>query len=73
MNATDKPTQPEEVENIAEEPPSCAFAKGTLEFERAHLLATLPDPDAGKSDDERREIVRLLARRFLGSLVNPAA
>ena len=73
MNSTDKPTQPEEVENITEELPPRAFPKGTLEFERAHLLATLPDPDAGKSDDERREIVRLPARRFLGSLVNAAA
>lgn len=59
MAPTDKTIQPVEVENIAEELPSGSFAKGTLEFERAHLLANLPDPDADKSDDERRAIVRL--------------
>ena len=33
-------------------------AKTGIEYERAQLLANLPDPDAGKTDDERREIVR---------------
>jgi len=28
-----------------------------IDIERARLLASLPDPDAGKSEEERREIV----------------
>lgn len=28
-----------------------------IELERAELLANLPDPDAGKNDEERRQIV----------------
>lgn len=32
-------------------------ARGTIEYERAQLLASLPDPDAGKTDEERAAIV----------------
>lgn len=28
-----------------------------IEYERAEMLANLSDPDEGKSDDERRQIV----------------
>lgn len=31
--------------------------KSGIEYERAQLLANLPDPDEGKSDEERRAIV----------------
>jgi hypothetical protein len=34
--------------------------KSGIEFERAQLLANLPDPDAGKSEEERRSIVSCL-------------
>lgn len=37
-----------------------------VHHERIQLLANLPDPDAGKSDEERAEIVRLaLPPRFI--------
>lgn len=41
-----------DVENVSKLPPTSA-----IDAERAQLLASLPDPDAGKSDEERREIV----------------
>lgn len=31
--------------------------KSGIEYERAQLLANLPDPDAGKTDEERKAIV----------------
>ena len=31
--------------------------KSTVECERAQLLSNLPDPDAGKTDEERKAIV----------------
>lgn len=47
----EKPTTVD-VENVSKLPPTSA-----IEAERAQLLANLPDPDAGKSEEERREIV----------------
>lgn len=35
-----------------------AAGLGTIEHERAQLLADLPDPDAGRTDEERAAIVR---------------
>ena len=52
MASLEKASEACEVENQA--------AKGTIEYERAQMLAGLPDPDAGKTDEERREIVRYL-------------
>jgi hypothetical protein len=51
------PSEPEkpttvDVENVSKLPPTSA-----IEAERAQLLANLPDPDAGTSEEERREIV----------------
>lgn len=43
-----------DIENVAPEKQSPLSG---IEAERAALLATLPDPDAGKSEEERREIV----------------
>lgn len=31
--------------------------KSNIEYERAQLLAQLPDPDAGKTDEERLALV----------------
>lgn len=31
--------------------------RSDIEYERAQLLANLPDPDVGKSEEERRAIV----------------
>lgn len=40
-----------------------------VHHERIQLLANLPDPDAGKSDEERAEIVRItLPPRFIPSV-----
>ena len=50
MASLEKASEACEIENQA--------AKGTIEYERAQMLAGLPDPDAGKTDEERREIVR---------------
>lgn len=36
-----------------------------VHHERIQLLANLPDPDAGKSDEERAEIVLTLHPRFI--------
>ncbi|UPK95911.1 hypothetical protein LCI18_006846 [Fusarium solani-melongenae] len=44
-----------DVENVSKLPPTSA-----IEAERAQLLASLPDPDAGKSEEERREIDKKL-------------
>ncbi|KAJ4172143.1 hypothetical protein NW754_007742 [Fusarium falciforme] len=54
------PSEPEkpttvDVENVSKLPPASA-----IEAERAQLLANLPDPDAGKSEEERREIDKKL-------------
>lgn len=35
-----------------------AAATNNIERERAELLAQLPNPDAGKSDEEKQDIVR---------------
>lgn len=43
-----------DIENVAPEKQSSLSG---IEAERAALLAALPDPDAGKSEEERREIV----------------
>uniref|UniRef100_A0A8H7N4Q1 Major facilitator superfamily (MFS) profile domain-containing protein n=1 Tax=Bionectria ochroleuca TaxID=29856 RepID=A0A8H7N4Q1_BIOOC len=37
--------------------------KSGIEYERAQLLANLPDPDAGKTDEERKEIDKKLMRK----------
>lgn len=34
--------------------------KSIVEYERAQLLANLPDPDEGKTDEERKAIVSIL-------------
>lgn len=47
----------DEVENGDVQATAGDHAKGTVEYERAQLLACLPDPDAGKSDEERAAIV----------------
>lgn len=44
--------RPTPTESIAEGKVTC------VADERAQLLSQLPDPDAGKSDEERAEIVR---------------
>lgn len=41
-------------------------AKSGIEYERAQLLANLPDPDEGKTDEERREIVSLPPSGMIG-------
>jgi len=41
-----------------------ADSSGIINIERARLLANLPDPDAGKSEEERREIVSWLISRL---------
>lgn len=69
MASFEKPIKPTEVENVEDEPSLGGYAKGTVEFERAQLLTNLPDPDAGKSDEERRAIVRALTRSLLDALV----
>lgn len=52
-NEREKPTVVD-LENVTSEKVSPTAA---LDAERNALLANLPDPDAGKSDEERREIV----------------
>ena len=47
-----------EVEHGVEKTPGAGFEKGTIQYERAQMLASLPDPDAGKTDEERLAIVR---------------
>ncbi|EXA29569.1 hypothetical protein FOVG_18959 [Fusarium oxysporum f. sp. pisi HDV247] len=42
----------------------CKTAANNIEHERAELLAQLPDPDSGKSDEERQAIDRQLVRRI---------
>jgi hypothetical protein len=44
----EKPPTPVEIEKVK---------MSEIECERAELLANLSDPDAGKNDEERREIV----------------
>lgn len=44
----EKPSTPVEIEKVK---------MTEIEHERAELLANLPDPDAGKDDEERRQIV----------------
>lgn len=57
MATPDKPNSLSEAENGDMQTQVGGHEKGTIEYERAQLLANLPDPDAGKSDEERREIV----------------
>ncbi|SPO06214.1 related to allantoate permease [Cephalotrichum gorgonifer] len=55
MSEIEKGVAPVEIENG-----DVQNVKGTLEYERAQLLANLPDPDEGKTEEERREIDRKL-------------
>jgi hypothetical protein len=52
-NEREKPT----AVDIEKVPSEKASPTAGLDAERNALLATLPDPDAGKSEEERREIV----------------
>lgn len=52
-NEREKPTAVD-VENVNSEK---VAPTATVDAERSALLASLPDPDAGKTDEERREIV----------------
>lgn len=61
------PTKPESSTEI-EHGDVHAAARGTIEYERAQLLASLPDPDAGKSEEERAAIV---SRPSNNALVRP--
>jgi hypothetical protein len=56
MAAIDSKPDLEKIETSSEEKGN----KSGIDYERAQLLANLPDPDAGKSDEERRIIVSLL-------------
>ncbi|SPO07400.1 related to allantoate permease [Cephalotrichum gorgonifer] len=64
MDSPEKPAKSTEIEDIEGEPSSGEYAKGTIEFERSQLLASLPDPDAGKSGEERRAIDKKLMRKI---------
>lgn len=44
----EKPSTPVEIDKVK---------MSDIEYERAELLANLSDPDAGKNDEERRQIV----------------
>ena len=48
MMDVEKPSTPVEIEKVK---------MSDIEYERAELLANLSDPDAGKNDEERRQIV----------------
>lgn len=61
MGSPDKPNSLSEVEHGDVQAQVGGHEKGTIEYERVQLLADLPDPDAGKSDEERREVVSCLA------------
>jgi hypothetical protein len=52
-NEREKPTAVD-VENVNSDK---VAPTATVDAERSALLASLPDPDAGKTDEERREIV----------------
>jgi hypothetical protein len=58
-NEREKPTAVD-IENVSSLKVSPTAA---LDAERNALLAALPDPDEGKSEEERREIVRQPLRR----------
>lgn len=57
MGTPDKANSLSEAENGDMQTQVGGHEKGTIEYERVQLLANMPDPDAGKSDEERREIV----------------
>jgi hypothetical protein len=38
--------------------------KSTVEYERAQLLANLPDPDEGKTEEERKAIVSMPTPKY---------
>lgn len=48
MMDVEKPSTPVEIDKVK---------MSDIEYERAELLANLSDPDAGKNDEERRQIV----------------
>lgn len=48
MMDVEKPSAPVNIEKVK---------MSDIEYERAELLANLSDPDAGKNDEERRQIV----------------
>jgi hypothetical protein len=52
-NEREKPTAVD-IENVNSDK---VAPTATVDAERSALLASLPDPDAGKTDEERREIV----------------
>lgn len=56
MAAIDSKPDLEKIETSSEEKGN----KSGIDYERAQLLANLPDPDAGKSDEERRIIDKKL-------------
>lgn len=56
MTSIEKVINATEIENTEGKP-----SLGSIEFERARLLSNLPDPDIGKSDEERRAIVGTLS------------
>ncbi|CAG9936471.1 unnamed protein product [Clonostachys rosea f. rosea IK726] len=58
MGDIEKPELPIELEKG-----SSHVDKSGIEYERAQLLANLPDPDAGKTDEERKEIDKKLMRK----------
>lgn len=43
--------------------------KSGIEYERAQLLAALPDPDAGKTEAERAEIVSNMLSLLLKTIL----
>ena len=55
-NEREKPTAVD-IENVNSDK---VAPTATVDAERSALLASLPDPDAGKTDEERREIDRKL-------------
>ncbi|CAG9985124.1 unnamed protein product [Clonostachys byssicola] len=58
MGDIEKPELPIELEKG-----SSHVDKSGIEYERAQLLANLPDPDAGKTDEERKAIDKKLMRQ----------
>ena len=46
--------------NVVEAESTYDLKPSTVEFERSQLLASLPDPDHGKSEEEKKAIDRKL-------------
>ena len=58
------------VEDIENAEPGTISPQSGIDAERAQLLASLPDPDAGKSEEERRAIVsgRFLRAKYCSTI-----